>query len=164
LGEAGEDVAEDAPKPVFAPLPEGTKMDSVTLEDALPMFKLPRLVGKTAEGEEIMANIGRFGPYVQVGKLFVSIKGTDPMEISEEKARELIKEKQEKERKRVIAEYGKIKVLNGPYGPYVTDGKTNAKIPKEVKPNSITEAKAKKLLADAPKRPKRRFRRAAQTS
>ncbi|MBX4188967.1 DNA topoisomerase I, partial [Candidatus Saccharibacteria bacterium] len=164
LGEAGEDVAEDAPKPVFAPLPEGLKMDDVTLEQALPMFKLPRLVGKTAEGEEISANIGRFGPYVQVGKLYVSIKGTDPMEIGEEEARTLIKDKQETERKRVIADYGKVRVLNGPYGPYVTDGKINAKIPKDVKPKSITEAVAKKMLAEAPKRPKKRFRRAAKTS
>jgi len=164
LGEAGEDVAEDAPKPVFAPLPEGVDMDQVTLEQALPMFKLPRIVGQTADGKEITANIGRFGPYVQAEKLFVSIKGRDPMTISEKDARELIAEKQEKERQRLIADFGKIRVLNGPYGPYVTDGKSNAKIPKTVKPESITEEAAKKMLAEAPKRPKRRFRRAPSAS
>jgi DNA topoisomerase I len=164
LGEAGDDVADDAPKPIFAPLPEGVDMDQVTLEQALPMFKLPRTVGNTDDGQEITANIGRFGPYVQVDKLYVSIKGQDPMTISEKDARGRIEEKREKERQRLIADYGKIKVLNGPYGPYVTDGKINAKIPKDVKPDSITEVIAKKMLAEAPKRPKRRFRRARKTT
>lgn len=164
LGEAGEDVAEDAPKPIFAPLPEGVDMDSITLKQALPMFKLPRTVGKTKEGQDIIANIGRYGPYVQVDKLFVSIKGHDPMTITEAEAQELIVEKQAAEKKRVIADYGKIKVLNGPYGPYITDGKTNVKIPKETKPQAITEEKAKKLLAEAPKNPKKRFRPRTKTS
>jgi DNA topoisomerase-1 len=165
LGEAGEDVAKDAPKPIFAPLPEGATLEDITLKDALPMFKLPRVVGTTKEGDEIIANIGRFGPYVHASKLFVSIKGHDPMTISEAEARKLIAEKQEKERKRVIADFGKIKVLNGPYGPYVTDGKTNAKIPKETKPQSLDEAASSKLLAEAPKTKGRRFpKRAAKTS
>ena len=163
LGEAGEDAPEDA-KPVFAPLPEGATLDDITLEQALPMFKLPRTVGQTEDGEEITANIGRYGPYVQVGKLFVSIKGQDPMHISEAEARKLIKDKREAERKRVVADYGKIKVLRGPYGPYVTDGKTNAKIPKEVDPKSLTEEKAVKLLTEAPKSPKRRFARRTAAS
>jgi DNA topoisomerase-1 len=155
LGEAGEDVAEDAPKPIFAPLPEGTTLEDITLEQALPMFKLPRSVGQTKDGEEITANIGRFGPYVQVGKLFVSIKGQDPMTISENKARQLIEDKREAERKKVIADFGKLKILNGPYGPYVTDGKKNARVPKDTKPKTITEAAAQKLLEEAPaKRPR----------
>jgi DNA topoisomerase-1 len=157
LGEAGEDVAEDAPKPVFAPLPEGTTLEDITLEQALPMFKLPRIVGQTKDGEEITANIGRFGPYVQVGKLFVSIKGHDPMTISENKARQLIEDKREAERKKVIADFGKIKILNGPYGPYVTDGKKNARIPKDTKPESIKESGAQKLLDEAPAKRPRRF-------
>jgi DNA topoisomerase-1 len=159
LGEAGEVKDKDADKPVFAPLPEGTTLDDITLEQALPMFKLPRTVGKTKEGEDITSNIGRYGPYVQVGKTFVSIKGHDPMKITEEEAKKLIAAKQKQERERVIADFGKIKVLRGPYGPYVTDGKTNAKIPKEVKPESVTEEKAKKMIAEAPKGPKRRFPR-----
>jgi DNA topoisomerase-1 len=164
LGEAGEDAPEDA-KPVFAPLPEGTTIDNITLELALPMFKLPRTVGKTEEREDIIANIGRFGPYVQVGKLFVSIKGQDPMKITEAEARDLIKEKQASERAKHIAEFGKVKVLRGMYGPYVTDGKTNVKIPKDVDPKTITEDQAKKMLAEAPKKPKRRFaKRAPSTS
>ncbi|HSW79038.1 MAG TPA: type I DNA topoisomerase [Candidatus Babeliales bacterium] len=159
LGEAGEVKDKNADKPVFAPLPEGSTLDDITLEQALPMFKLPRTVGKTKEGEEITANIGRYGPYVQVGKIFASIKGHDPMKITEEEAKKLIAAKQKQERERVIADFGKIKVLRGPYGPYVTDGKTNAKIPKEIKPETITEEKAKKMIAEAPKGPKRRFTR-----
>jgi DNA topoisomerase I len=161
LGEAGEDVAEDAPKPVFAPLPEGAKLETITLEEALPMFRLPRSVGKTADGQEITANIGRFGPYVQTGKLFVSIKGHDPMEITEADARQLIEHKQEAERKKVIADFGAIRILNGPYGPYITDGKKNARIPKDTKPEAIVEAEAKKMLDEAPKSKGRRFARKA---
>jgi DNA topoisomerase-1 len=159
LGEAGEDAPEDGPKPIFAPLPEGTTLEDITLEQALPMFRLPRAVGKTADGEEISANIGRFGPYVQVGKLYVSIKGQDPLRINEAEARKLIAEKQEAERKKVIADFGKIRILNGPYGPYVTDGKVNARIPKDVKAEKIDPAAAEKLLKEAPARRGRNFRR-----
>ena len=162
LGEAGEDVAKDAPKPIFAPLPEGATLEEITLKEALPMFKLPRVVGKTADGDEIIANIGRFGPYVHAVKLFVSIKGHDPMTISETEARKLIKQKQETERKKVIADFGKLKILNGPYGPYVTDGKANARIPKDTKPETLDEKAAVKLLAEAPKGRRRFPKRAAK--
>lgn len=163
LGEAGEDVPKDEPKPVFAPLPQDASIEDITLEQALPMFRLPRIVGKTKDGQEISANIGRYGPYVQVGKLFVSIKDHDPLTISEPIARQLIEEKQETERQRVVADWGKIKVLRGPYGPYVTDSKVNAKIPKDIEPKSITEDQAKKMLAEAPKKP-RRFPRRPKTA
>ena len=125
------------------------------------MFKLPRVVGETTDGDEITANIGRFGPYVHANKLFVSIKGEDPMTITEAEARKLIAKKQETERKKVIADYGKLKVLNGPYGPYVTDGKANARIPKDVKPEKLDQAAAQKLLDEAPKNRGRRFRKKA---
>jgi DNA topoisomerase I len=159
LGEAGEVKDKDAPKPIFAPLPQDATLDDITLEQALPMFKLPRVVGKTKDGKEITANIGRYGPYVQVEKLFVSIKDQDPLTILETEARKLIEDKQEVERQRVVADYGKIRVLRGPYGPYVTDGKINAKIPKETDPTSISETIAKKMLAEAPNKSKKRFRR-----
>jgi DNA topoisomerase-1 len=128
------------------------------------MFRLPRVVGATADGQEIIANIGRFGPYVKVDNLFVSIKGHDPMTIGEADARKLIKEKQERERKKVINDFGEIKVLNGPYGPDVTDGKANARIPKDVKPEKLDEAASRKLLDEAPKGKRRRFRPAAKAS
>jgi DNA topoisomerase-1 len=166
LGEAGEDVKEETEndKPVFAPLPEGATIDDVTFAQALPMFKLPRRVGTTKDEREITANIGRFGPYVQVDKMFVSIKGYDPLKISEEDARKLIAAKEKLERERLVTDYGKIKVLRGPYGPYVTDGKVNAKIPKEVDPKKITEEKAKKMLAEAPKKTGPRRWQKAQSS
>ncbi|HET7827257.1 MAG TPA: DNA topoisomerase, partial [Candidatus Saccharimonadales bacterium] len=160
LGEAGEDAPKDA-QPIFAPLPEGARLEDISLEQALPMFKLPRLVGKTADGQEITANIGRFGPYVHVDKLFVSIKGQDPMAISEADARKLINERLERDRKKVIADFGKIKVLNGPYGPYVTDGKVNARVPKDQKAEELDEPASRKLLDEAPKKRPRRYRRTA---
>jgi DNA topoisomerase-1 len=86
------------------------------------------------------------------------------MKISEEQARKLIAAKIKQEKERHIADFGSIKVLNGPYGPYVTNGKLNAKIPKDTDPKSITQDQAKKLLAEAPKKPKRRFNRSAKTA
>ncbi|HSX32004.1 MAG TPA: type I DNA topoisomerase [Candidatus Saccharimonadales bacterium] len=155
---------EDTEKPHFAPLPEGTTMDTVTLTQALKMFQLPRVVGTTAEGEEITANIGRFGPYIQIGKLYVSIKPESPFDITEAKARELYKDKLEKEANKYIQKFaGGINIINGPYGPYITDGKKNAKIPEGKDPKTLTEAESKQLLADAPARGKgRRFTRKAK--
>lgn len=148
-------------KPDFAPMPAGTAITTVTLEQALEMFKLPRTVGKTDDGQDIKANVGRFGPYIQVGKIFVSIKPLDPMKITHEEAMELYKAKLEKEANKYIAQFDSgISVVNGPYGPYITDGKKNAKIPKETDPKSLTEAQCKKMLAEAPAKGKgRRFPR-----
>jgi DNA topoisomerase I len=137
-------------KPQFAPLPAGAKLETVTLDQALTMFQLPRLVGQTADGKDIKANIGRFGPYIQIDKLFVSIKPLDPFTITEAEARELYEAKLKAEAEKNIANFGDVKVLNGRYGPYITDGKKNAKIPKGTDPKSITEDQAKKLLAEAP--------------
>jgi len=148
-------------KPAFAPLPAETTIDTVTLEQALEMFKLPRTVGKTADGKEMKANLGRFGPYVQVDKLYVSIKPLDPRTITEEEARTLYEEKLIKDAEKNINEFaGGIKVLKGPYGPYITDGKKNARIAKDLDPAKITEAEAKKMLAEAPAK-KRGFKRKA---
>lgn len=144
-------------KPQFAPLPENSTLETVTLDQALEMFKLPRTVGKTAQGQEITANIGRFGPYIQVEKLYVSLKEDDPLTIGEAKARKLYEEKLKLEKEKNIADFGKIKVLKGPYGPYVTDGKKNAKIPDGTDPKKLTEEQAMKILAEAPA--KKNFRR-----
>jgi DNA topoisomerase-1 len=124
------------------------------------MFNLPRVVGKTEDGEEITADIGRFGPYIKIGKTFVSIKDKDPLTITEEEARVAFADKAAAAEKKVIAEFGEVKILNGPNGPYITDGKKNARIPKSQKPESITEAEAKEMLANA-KPGKRRPRRRA---
>ena len=145
-------------KPAFAPLPDGTDMDNVTLEQALPMFDLPRTVGTTEDGKPILANIGRFGPYIQVDKIYVSLKEDTPQAITEAKARELFAEKLVQIAERNVADFGKIKILRGPYGPYVTDGKKNARIAKDVDPTQLTEADAQKLLDEAPAKGKgRRF-------
>lgn len=152
---------ESETKPDFAPMPEGVALEEVTFEQALEMFKLPRTVGTTPDGEEIKANIGRFGPYIQVGKLFVSIKPHDPMKITEEEARELYAAKLEKEANKYIAQFKSgVQIVNGPYGPYVTDGKKNARIPKSTDAITMTETEAKELLAKAPAKKKRFVRRA----
>jgi DNA topoisomerase I len=154
----GETESEE--KPDFAPMPDGAGIETVTLEQALEMFKLPRTVGQTEDGQDIKANIGRFGPYIQVGKLFVSIKPHDPMKITEAEAKELYAEKLEKEKNKYIQTFKSgIQIVNGPYGPYVTDGKKNARIPKATDPTKITEAEAKELIAKAPAKKKRIIRR-----
>lgn len=141
---------DETDKPQFANMPKGTRIETVTLEQALEAFKLPRLVGLTADGQEIKASIGRFGPYIQVDKLFVSIKPHDPHEITLEIALELLAEKMKKEAEKHIATFGKIQILNGPYGPYITDGTKNARIAKDADPKAITEEEAIALLAKAP--------------
>src|SRR5690606_23700714 len=97
--------AEDDTKPDSAPLPAETTIDTVNLEQALEMFKLPRLVGQTDKGEDIKANIGRFGPYIQIGKTYVSIKPLDPHTITLEEAKQLYAEKLEKDANKYIAEF-----------------------------------------------------------
>jgi DNA topoisomerase-1 len=138
-------------KPQFAPMPKGAKIENVTLEQALKAFELPRLVGQTKDGKDIKANIGRFGPYIQIEKLFVSIKPLDPHTITLAEALELYDAKLKAEAEKNIADFGDgIKVLNGRFGPYITDGKKNAKIPKDTDPKTITHEDAKKLLKEAP--------------
>lgn len=161
-GETQEDkTADPDTKPTFAPLPAGAKIETVTLEQALEMFKLPRLVGTTDDGKEIKANIGRFGPYIVVDGTFVSIKPLDPRTITADEARDLYKEKLRTDAEKNIADFGDgIKILKGRFGPYITDGKKNAKIPKDTEPKSITHEQAKKLLAEAPaKKARRVFRK-----
>ena len=154
-------------KPRFAPLPKGAKIETVTLEQALEMFKLPRVVGQTEDRQDIKANIGRFGPYIQVGKLFVSIKPEDPHSITLEKARELYAAKLEAEAAKNIAEFPDgVKVLNGRFGPYITNGTKNVKIPKDTDPKTITHEKALELLNATTAKPtrKRVVKKAAKTS
>ena len=145
---------EDEEKPVFASLRPGQKMDTITFDEAMELFKLPRVVGKTEDGEEIKANFGRFGPYVQVGKMYVSIKDDDPLSVTEEQARALIQEKKEFEANREIKVFksSDIQVLNGRYGPYITNGKKNAKIPKDKEPKKLTLKECKALIAAAPEK------------
>lgn len=141
---------DDEEKPRFAPMPAGKKIDTVTLDEAMEMFNLPRVVGKTDEGEEITANIGRFGPYVKFGSTFVSIKPEDPLTITLDKSKELIEAKKKQEANKYIIRYEDegIDIVRGRFGPYVTNGKVNAKIPKGVKPEDVDLEKAKEIIAN----------------
>ncbi len=145
---------DDEEKPKFAGLRPGQKMDRITREEALELFKLPRDLGETDAGEELQANIGRFGPYVRYGSKFVSIPADeDPLSITRERALELVAEKKAADARRTIQEFDNgIRVLDGRYGPYVTDGSKNAKIAKDTDPKSLTLADCEKLLAEAPAR------------
>jgi DNA topoisomerase-1 len=152
---------DDEDKPLFAGLRTGQRMDSITFAEAMELFKLPRLLGNTEEGEEVAANIGRFGPYVRYGSKFVSLKQEDdPHTVTLERALELIVEKKKADAEKEIKIFGDsgISILNGRYGPYITDGKKNAKIPKDREPASLTLEESQILLAEAPARGKRRAR------
>src|ERR1039457_2230195 len=129
-------------------------MDAITHLEALELFKLPRKLGATAHGEEISANTGRFGPYVKYGAKYVSLKTHYPYTIPLERALEVIRDKQIADANRLILEFpdAGIQVLNGRYGPYITDKARNAKIPKDRDPKSLTLADCQALLAAAPVR------------
>ena len=144
-------------KPRFANFPKGVRLEAITLDEALTMFQLPRVVGTTEAGDEIVANIGRFGPYIKVKSLFVSIKSHDPFKITEAEARALYAEKMEAEAQKNVADFGNgLKVLRGRFGPYVTDGAKNAKIPKDEDLEKITGSRAKEILDEAPAKSRRR--------
>jgi DNA topoisomerase-1 len=144
-------------KPQFAPMPVGRKIETVTLDEALHAFKLPRTLGEAPNGKMVKANVGRFGPYIQIDKLFVSIKPLDPQTITLDEALKLYNAKLITEAEKNIADFGDgIKVLKGRFGPYITDGTKNAKIPKDIKPANITHEQAIEMLKTAPVGKKRR--------
>jgi DNA topoisomerase I len=145
---------DDVEKPKFAGLRPGQKMDSITHEQALELFKLPRTLGAMADGEALTTSIGRFGPYLKFGAKYVSLKDDDPYTVSLERALEVIRLKQEADANRLIQDFGvdDIQVLNGRYGPYITDKTKNARIPKERDPKSLTLEECRALLAAAPAR------------
>jgi DNA topoisomerase-1 len=156
---------DDVEKPKFASLRPGQHMDDLTLADALELFKLPRTLGAWEDGHSIKVAVGRFGPYVQFGaKKYVSLKKEDdPYTITEERARQLIREKLEIEAARVIKAFPEagIQVLNGRFGPYLTDGKKNGKVPKDRDPKSLTLEECQALIAAAPERKGRWGKRTA---
>jgi DNA topoisomerase I len=146
---------DDEEKPKFAGLRPGQKMDLIKLPEALELFKLPVSLGNTADGEPVQSNIGRFGPYIKYGAKYVSLKPPDdPYTVTLERALEVIRLKKEADANRIIIDFGvdNIQVLNGRYGPYITDGKRNARIPKDTDPKSVTLELSRELLAAAPPR------------
>ncbi|MDE2295234.1 MAG: DNA topoisomerase I [Gammaproteobacteria bacterium] len=145
---------DDPDKPRFAGLRPGQKMDTITHAEALELFKLPRTLGATPAGEPIVANVGRFGPYLKYGAKYVSLKVDDPYTVTPERALEVIREKQIADANRLILDFpdAGIQVLNGRYGPYITDKTRNAKIPKDRDPKTLTLDECQALLAAAPAR------------
>ena len=146
--------ANDDPDKQFVSLKKGQLIESVTLEDALQLFALPRVVGHYGDAE-ITTAIGRFGPYVKYNGKFVSLaKGQDPYTITEEQAIALIEGKKVQEEKKVIAEFpaSGIQILNGRYGPYLKQGKENYKIPKRTDPATLTEADCQALITKSRKK------------
>ncbi len=150
---------EDEEKPSFASLRPGQNLDRITLDEALELFKLPRTLGETEDGLPVSTNIGRYGPYVRYGSKFVTLRNDDPYTVELPRALELIAE--HAAANRAIKEFPEagIEVRKGRYGPYVTDGKKNASVPKGRQPEDLTLEDCKKLIAAAPAR--RGKRRAA---
>ena len=145
---------DDEDKPRFAGLRPGQKMDLITHADAMELFKLPRKLGTTLTGEEITTNVGRFGPYVKYGAKYVSLKIDDPYEITPERALEVIREKEVADANRLILDFpdAGIQILNGRFGPYITDKERNAKIPKDRDPKTLSLEECQTMLAAAPAR------------
>ena len=156
---------DDEEKPKFAGLRPGQKMNDIDLETALELFKLPRKLGETPDGLAVSASVGRFGPYVRYGDKYVSIRGDDdPYTIELPRALELIEAKKIEDANRIIQDFEDegIQVLNGRYGPYITDKNKNARVPKDREPKSLTLEECKELLAAAPERGRRGKKKVAK--
>ncbi len=145
---------DDEEKPRFAGLHPGQKMDEIDLEQALTLFKLPRHLGETPEGEKVSANVGRFGPYIRYDDKYVSLRDGDPYTVTLEQALELVTEKKKLDASRVIQvfEEGGVQVLRGRYGPYVTNGAKNARVPKDMDPEKLSLTECEELIANAPEK------------
>ncbi len=172
---------DDDEKPKFASLMPGQRMDDVTLDEALRLLSLPRSLGESAAGVPISVGRGQYGPYVKYGAKFASIKDDDPFTLTLERALEIVEAKKKSDAQRSITHFEDegISVLDGRFGPYVTDGKKNAKVPKpEIPKSADAETKARlwraaaarltleecqELIAAAPARKGRFGRRGAAT-
>ena len=150
--------ADNEEKPKFSSLQAGQSLDDITLEEALDLFKLPRELGEF-EGEKMVAAVGKYGPYVRHKKSFVSLGDEDPLSVTKETAIKLIEEKREELKKMMINEFqdgdNVIQVKNGRYGPYISVGRKNYKIPKDVQPESLTLEDCKELMEKQASKPKR---------
>ncbi|NQV85494.1 MAG: DNA topoisomerase I [Woeseiaceae bacterium] len=148
---------DDEEKPKFAGLRPRQKMADIDLETAMALFKLPRTLGETEDGLPVSASVGRFGPYIRYGDKYVSMKDDDPYEVELPRALELIAEKILIDANRIILDFEEqgIQVLNGRYGPYITNKEKNARVPKDREPNSLTLPECLELLEAAPIRGRR---------
>ncbi|BES61020.1 MULTISPECIES: type I DNA topoisomerase [Dysgonomonas] len=141
---------DDEEKPTFASLQKNQSLTTITLEEALKLFDLPRSVGEY-EGKDMQVAVGRFGPYIRHDGKFISLpRGLDPYAVTEEEAVQLIEEKRKKDSEKTISIFGEgdeeIQVLNGRYGPYITYQKGNYKIPKGTDAATLTEEQCKEII------------------
>jgi len=164
VGESNSE-ANTEEKPLYASLRAGQSIETISLADAMELFKLPKKAGVFEEKEMTVA-IGKFGPYIRHNNAFYSLpKEIDPLLVSEEKAIEIIIEKRKKDAERVIKAFDEdstVKVLNGRFGPYIEFGKSNVKIPKGKDPKSLTFEECKELAAAAEKEPKKPIKKFAK--
>lgn len=143
--------ADEADKPRFASLRNDQNLETITLEEALELFKLPRVAGDF-EGKEMVIGIGRFGPYVRHDSKFYSIPADeDPLELPKERAIEIIKAKRESDLQKIIKTFDEdpdIQILKGRWGPYIKAGKNNYKLPKDIEPGEISLEEVRKIITD----------------
>jgi DNA topoisomerase-1 len=157
--QVGDNATEEEPeKPLYASLRNGQSIETISIEDALELFKLPKKVG-IFEDKDMTVAIGKFGPYIRHNSVFVSLpKGIDPLDVTEEGAIELILEKRKKDAEKLIKAFDEdptVKILNGRWGPYIEFGKQNVKIPKDRQPLDLTFEECKALAAADEKAPKK---------
>jgi DNA topoisomerase-1 len=149
---------EDEEKPRFAGLRPGQSLETITLDEALELFKLPRDLGFTPEGESVSAGIGRFGPYIRYGNKFVSLRDDDPHTVTLSRALEVIAAKKQADLDRILRTFEDtdVQILKGRWGPFITDGNKNARMPKDREPDSMTLEECLAALEAAPDKKSRR--------
>jgi len=157
---------DDEEKPRFAGLRPGQSLETITLEEALELFKLPRDLGFTPDGEEVAVGIGRFGPYIRYGSKFVSLRDADPHTVTLSHALELIAAKKQADLDRILRTFdgSDVQILKGRWGPFISDGKKNARMPKDRDPESLTLEECLAALEAAPDKRSRRKTAAKKTS
>jgi DNA topoisomerase-1 len=159
IGQANPEDKKDKPK--FASLLKGQSIETITLEEALELFNLPRTVGEY-ENKNITAGIGRFGPFIRYDNVFISIpKGFDPLSITIEESIKLIEDKKKKELEKNIKSFAEepgMEILNGRYGPYISFEKKNYRIPKSTDPKELSLEDCRKIIAETADKPaKKKF-------
>ena len=163
MAQRGESSEDGSSKPQYASLRKDQHIETISLEEALKLFELPRQLGEY-EGKDVSIGVGRFGPYVKHDGKFTSLKKTDdPYTVSLERAIELIEEKREADRNKVIKTFeedANLQVLNGRFGPYIAYGKANVKIPKNADASALTYEDCMKLCKDQGADPTKKMARA----
>jgi DNA topoisomerase-1 len=147
IGESG-----NGEKPRFASLSKNQLLETITLDEALNLFRLPRSLGEF-DGDEMVVGTGKFGPYIRFKSKFFSLKKgvDDPYTITSERAVEIIIEKNESDKKKVLRDFGDIRLLNGRYGPYLVKDKQNYRLPKGTDAEKLTREDCAKIIGNSDK-------------